>query len=180
MGIPSPEYDAVLLREHLFQDTKKRFLVLPTGPDDGHFQAVRRVGLGLFEYHFAHGDEVNPKIAMLKILGLEFLRDICILLSVFVLYCFIYKCIFGNFRIFSHRVGRKQRSSDIEEAFQAEESQSTPMPSLSYSFEGASPSPQESPSNIYIRRVNLPDFTSNIKLPGNYAFGEVDSIRMDQ
>lgn len=179
MGIPSPEYDTVLLREHLFEDTKKKFLVLPSSADDSHFQPIRRVGLGLFEYHFAQGDEVSSTMATFKIVCFEFLRDVCILLLVFGSYCFIYKCMFGSFRIFGNRVCHKKKLSDIEEAFKPEQSQHTPMPSLSYSFDTASPSPQDSPSNVFIRRINLPDYSSGMKVSDGYAFREVDSIRMD-
>ncbi|GMF59107.1 hypothetical protein B5S33_g2396 [[Candida] boidinii] len=53
MAIPPPHYDVVLLREHLYQDLKKRFIVLPPNVDDPGFKPANKIGLGSFGYQFS-------------------------------------------------------------------------------------------------------------------------------
>ncbi|OWB71124.1 hypothetical protein B5S31_g808 [[Candida] boidinii] len=53
MAIPPPHYDVVLLREHLYQDLKKKFIVLPPNVDDPGFKPANKIGLGSFGYQFS-------------------------------------------------------------------------------------------------------------------------------
>lgn len=48
MPIPQPEYDTILMREHLFRDTGNLDIVLKKDPIG--FKSINEVGLGTFSY----------------------------------------------------------------------------------------------------------------------------------
>ncbi|GAV48527.1 hypothetical protein ZYGR_0K00320 [Zygosaccharomyces rouxii] len=57
--IPLPT-DAALLHEHAYQDTGDLSYVLhlDTFTDDGGYKPILKYGLGFFNYHLAHDDEI--------------------------------------------------------------------------------------------------------------------------
>ncbi|CDK24457.1 unnamed protein product [Kuraishia capsulata CBS 1993] len=57
MTVPPPNYDLILLREHLYQDLRSPELVLPSNVDDTGFKPLHERGLGVFDYHLASSDE---------------------------------------------------------------------------------------------------------------------------
>ncbi|GME78838.1 unnamed protein product [Ambrosiozyma monospora] len=60
MPIPPPQYDTVLLREHLYQDLKHDWLVIPPQVDEPGFKPIHEVGLGLFKYNLVDVDKISP------------------------------------------------------------------------------------------------------------------------
>lgn len=57
MAVPLPQYDSVLMREHLFRDTNQLEAVLSKDTDT--FRPVKEVGLGLFNYRLVNIDSVS-------------------------------------------------------------------------------------------------------------------------
>lgn len=57
MAVPLPQYDPVLMREHLFRDTNQLEAVL--SKDSDTFRPVKEAGLGLFNYRLVNVDSVS-------------------------------------------------------------------------------------------------------------------------
>lgn len=57
MAVPLPQYDPVLMREHLFRDTHQLDAVL--SDESNAFRPIKEAGLGLFNYRLVKMDSVS-------------------------------------------------------------------------------------------------------------------------
>ncbi|ODV86148.1 hypothetical protein CANARDRAFT_175089 [[Candida] arabinofermentans NRRL YB-2248] len=94
MAIPLAHYDTVLLREHLYQDLKYRYLVIPPEAEKPGFKPIHEIGLGLYNYYLIE-EGVNQSNGF-NIFG-YLIKFILGILSLIVI-SYIYKSIRGKKR----------------------------------------------------------------------------------
>ncbi|QPG76164.1 hypothetical protein FOA43_003550 [Brettanomyces nanus] len=185
MGIPSPDYDSVLLREHLYKDLKKHFLVLPPEAKQGSFKSISDIGLGLFQYKFADEEEVTASSPSLQgIMWRIFLRHFIAIIVLSIVYSFLYqlvfrRALFGRWRWPVH-FGHFRKISDIEEAVTPPlMTCHTPVPSLSFSpgVRNEDLSESSSPENVYIKTTNISDSWSRFK-PENEFISGIHTVKI--
>ncbi|KAG7805857.1 hypothetical protein KL921_005170 [Ogataea angusta] len=158
MAVPPPGYDTVLLREHLYQDLKNRYLVIPPEAHEAGFRPVHEIGLGLFNYylvdqHSIHGTGIHGIM--------EVVLDILLLTLVGA-------CLFGIYKVVSSWKKRalkpvllkKQHTEDLEKGVSSDVklSYAPDLPSLVHS--PATPVCSEStPSSVHTTPItNLMEF----------------------
>ncbi|VEU23333.1 DEKNAAC104664 [Brettanomyces naardenensis] len=162
MGIPAPQFDTVLLREHLYRDLKKDFLVLPPESRQSFFRPISDIGLGLYRYKFAQDDEISTTSpAIESILWREFLLHLVILSTIALFFCVLYRA------VFKHSLPSPRRSlwkvPDLENSYHPVMAMHTPIPSLSFSPSSENQSPEASPENIFIKTTTIPDDVPRFK-----------------
>lgn len=172
MGIPSPEYDSVLLREHLYQATGKKFLVLPEKAREATktFIPLRKIGLGLYEYQFGQHQEVGTTFSFMQLFLNRFIRIFLLFAELTIVSGIIYGIYRGSKYVLLNRGRQFNGVPDLENASHTIKSHHTPMPSLSGSIDSLSSSPDDSPRNVYIKTDTIPDFSGDFKYP---AYGQL-------
>ncbi|KAG7899036.1 hypothetical protein KL935_004044 [Ogataea polymorpha] len=112
MAVPPPGYDTVLLREHLYQDLKNKYLVIPPEAHEAGFRPVHEIGLGLFNYYLVDQHSIQGR-------GIHGIWEVVL---DFLLLTLVGACCFGIYKVISSWKKRalkpvllkKQHKEDLE------------------------------------------------------------------
>ncbi|KAG7695190.1 hypothetical protein KL933_003571 [Ogataea haglerorum] len=112
MAVPPPGYDTVLLREHLYQDLKNKYLVIPPEVHEPGFRPVHEIGLGLFNYYLVDQHSIQGA-------GIHGIAEVAL---DFLLLTLVGACFFGIYKVISswrRRASKpvllkKQQTEDLE------------------------------------------------------------------
>lgn len=173
MGVPQAEMDPVVVREHLYRELQKQYLVIPPDDEKNVFRPITEAGLGLFHYPFARDQEVSSVLPSAFSYGAHlFLWYLITFGTIAVALYFVYRVavpkkqrvVSGSYEIMSLK--------DLEAGHNTLRNSTLPPLTVSSTLlsspeSDSTTSPELSPRNFYIKTTNIPDDVQEYKLNGN-------------
>lgn len=186
MPLPQPEYDTILMREHLFRDTGNLDIVLQKDPIG--FKSINEVGLGTFSYKLVDLDSVSNSysnglsaISEAFFQTIDFLQtsivDVTLLIIIVVIISIIISLIYPYFKKNNKYIDlESQVNVDSESNFNSDTS--SIEESSTWSATSNSTSTPTSSHHEKFRNSRTPLGDSNINISSNSSINEKDLVNI--